>query len=50
MLSMGVNPKIVPELLGHSTIRMTLNIYSHVFPHMQREAMDKLEAALALSI
>jgi len=39
---MGVHPKLVQELLGHSQIRMTLDTYSHILPSMQREAMDKL--------
>jgi integrase len=40
---MGVHPKIVQELLGHSTISMTMDIYSHVLPSMQQETMDKLD-------
>lgn len=43
MLCMGVHPKIVQEILGHSTIGMTLDVYSHVLPSMQQEAMDKLD-------
>lgn len=43
LLSMGVHPKIVQELLGHSQIAVTLDMYSHVLPAMQREAMDKLD-------
>jgi len=43
LLSMGVHPKIVQELLGHSNINMTLNTYSHVLPSMQQDAMDKLD-------
>ncbi|MBV9691594.1 MAG: site-specific integrase [Ktedonobacteraceae bacterium] len=43
LLGMGVNPKIVQELLGHSTISMTMDIYSHVLPSMQQEAMGKLD-------
>jgi integrase len=45
MLSRGVHPKIVSEMLGHSTVAITLDLYSHVTPTMQREAaavMDKL--------
>ena len=42
MLSMGVHPKVVQELLGHSSISMTLDTYSHMLPSMQQEAMDKL--------
>ena len=43
LLTMGVHPKLVQELLGHSQIRMTLDTYSHVLPSMQREAMNKLD-------
>jgi integrase len=41
LLAMGVHVKIVQELLGHSNISMTLGTYSHVFPGLQKEAMDK---------
>ena len=34
LLAMGVHAKVVQELLGHSTIVTTLNIYSHVLPSM----------------
>ena len=34
-LSAGVNPKIVSERLGHSSISVTMDIYSHVLPGMQ---------------
>jgi integrase len=44
LLSMGVHPKIVQDILGHSEISMTLDTYSHVSPTMQREAMEKLNA------
>lgn len=37
-LAKGVHPKIVSEMLGHSTVNMTLDRYSHVLPHMQEEA------------
>jgi len=42
-LSMGVHPKIVQELLGHSDITLTLRVYSHVLPSMQQDAMNKLD-------
>ena len=32
LLSMGVHPKVVQELLGHSQISMTMDIYSHFLP------------------
>lgn len=46
LLGMGTHPKVVQELLGHSQIGMTMDIYSHVLPSMQREAMSKLDAVL----
>lgn len=44
LLQQGVHPKIVSERLGHSNISMTLDIYSHVLPNMQLEAVRKLES------
>jgi len=41
LLSMGVNPKVIQELLGHSEMSITLGMYSHLFPTMQEEAMGK---------
>jgi integrase len=41
LLGMGIHPKIVQELLGHSSISITLDTYSHVLPSIHREAMDK---------
>ena len=46
LLSLGVHPKIVQEILGHSVIAMTLDIYSHVLPSMHQDAIDKLNAAI----
>src|SRR5437764_12211115 len=42
LLSAGIHPKVVQEILGHSQISMTMDIYSHVLPTMQEEAMNKL--------
>ena len=44
MLSMGVPLKVVQEVLGHSNISMTGNIYAHVLPSMQQEAADRMDA------
>ena len=41
------NPKVVAESLGHSTVVLTLDTYSHVLPTMQRKATDKLEKMLS---
>lgn len=45
-LSQGVHPKIVSEMLGHSRISLTLDVYSHSLPTLQVEAADKIAAAL----
>ena len=47
LLSEGVNLKVVSELLGHASITITLNTYSHVLPDMQDSAADAMEAALS---
>jgi integrase len=44
LLSRGIHPKIVQELLGHSTIALTLDTYSHVSPTMTREAANAMES------
>ncbi|HEX3641739.1 MAG TPA: hypothetical protein VHV10_10650 [Ktedonobacteraceae bacterium] len=44
---MGVHPKVVQEILGHSEISMTMDIYSHVLPTMQKDAMVKLHQAFS---
>jgi integrase len=46
LLAMNVHPKVVQERLGHSRISMTMDIYSHVLPSMQQEAVDKLNDVL----
>jgi integrase len=42
----GVNPKVVSERLGHASIVLTLDVYSHVLPTMQNIATAKLESIL----
>ena len=43
MLKLGVHPKIVQERLGHSTIQMTLDTYSHVAPGLQEAAAARFD-------
>jgi integrase len=43
LLVAGVHPKVVQERMGHSTIAMTLDVYSHVLPSMQQEAAGKID-------
>jgi integrase len=47
MLSKGVHPKIVSEHLGHASIGITLDTYSHVLPAMQQEAADAFDELFA---
>ena len=47
LLSAGENPKVVSERLGHASITLTLDVYSHVLPDMQKAAIDKLESILS---
>jgi len=44
MLLQGVHPKVVSERLGHSSIGITLDTYSHVLPGMQEEAAAAFDA------
>jgi len=48
-LSAGVQPKVVSEMLGHASAAFTLDVYSHVLPHMQESAAAKVEALLMRS-
>lgn len=43
LLSAGENPKVVQERLGHASVVLTLDTYSHVLPNMQQTATDKIE-------
>jgi len=44
LLGQGVHPKVVAEMLGHSRIAVTLDLYSHVTPPMQQQATEALDA------
>ena len=46
-LESGEHPKILQEILGHSRISVTLDIYSHVVPHMQKETMGRFGGRFA---
>ncbi len=41
LIGMGINPKVIQELLGHSDISITLGIYGHLFPSMQQDVVEK---------
>lgn len=46
LLSVGTNPKVVQELLGHNRIQETMDTYSHVLPPIHGEAIKRLEDVL----
>jgi hypothetical protein len=46
LLSEGLYPRVVMELLGHSRMRTTMDIYSHVLPALAREAADRMGTVL----
>jgi integrase len=48
LLTNGVHPKIISELLGHSSIAITLDTYSHVIPGMREAAAAAMEDALSV--
>ena len=50
LLRQGTHPKVASERLGHSTIGITLDAYSHVLPDMQDEAAKRLDGALAAAL
>lgn len=46
LLGQGIHPKVVAEMLGHSTITITMDTYSHVLPEMQRTAAASIDRLL----
>lgn len=47
LLLLGVHVKVVQELLGHSQVSTTLDIYSHVLPSLQKDAVSSLDTLLS---
>jgi integrase len=50
LLAQNVHPKVVQELLGHSSIAITMDLYSHIIPGMQEEAVAKLDSMMSGAI
>ena len=50
LLRQGVHPKVLQERLGHATVGITLDTYSHVAPHMQEEAAAGIDAGLRVAL
>lgn len=46
LLAQGVPPKVVQEILGHSSITITLDVYGHLLPGARRDAADKMDDLL----
>jgi integrase len=46
LLTLGIHPKVVQERLGHTSFKITMDLYSHLMPNMQSEASDALENLL----
>ena len=46
LLKEGIHPKVVQERLGHSSITLTLDIYSDIIPSMGEEVAEKLDSSL----
>ena len=47
MLARGVHPKVVADRLGHSSIRVTMDVYSHLMPGVQAAATEELDGVIA---
>jgi integrase len=50
LLASGVHPKVAQERLGHSSVGITLDLYSHVLRGMQEDAAAKVDAAIRAAI
>jgi integrase len=46
LLTAGVAPRVVMEILGHSQISITMDVYTHVVQDTQREAMSHMDPLL----
>jgi integrase len=46
LLASGVHPKVAQERLGHSSIAMTIDLYSHILPGMQEQAVGLVDTAM----
>ena len=46
LLSQGTHPRLVMEMLGHSTISVTMNTYSHVIPPLRNEVANQMDKVL----
>ena len=49
MLAAGVHPKVASERLGHSRVGITLDLYSHVLPGMQEDAVERVDTVFQIA-
>ena len=47
LIAQGVLPRVVMEILGHSQIATTMNVYGHALDETMREAADRMDAIFA---
>jgi integrase len=47
LLAQGVHPRLIMEILGHSQIAITMNLYAHVIPAMKKEVAAQMDSILA---
>jgi integrase len=50
MLLNGVAPKAISEALGHSSVAFTMDVYSHILPDVQKEAMTLVDEVLPADV
>jgi integrase len=50
MLVAGIHPKVAQERLGHSSIQVTMDRYSHLVPGLQEEAAEKVDSAIQAAL
>jgi len=50
MLKQGIHPKIVQERLGHASIKMTLDTYSHIIPGLQQAAANRFDELIVPTV
>jgi integrase len=46
LLAQGISPRVIQEILGHSNIATTMNVYSHVLPSLFEDAAEAMGRAL----
>lgn len=42
----GINPRVIADRVGHASAKMTLDVYAHTLPDMDKAASDRLGAVL----